>query len=388
MEQQNVASMVAAAEDAVRRGDTGRALDILNRAESLAPGDASVHLSRALAYRSMGNSEAALESLETVLALEPRNFLALLSKAFLLEQQGLVRKAATVYRSALAVTPPADRLPPALAGALKRARQAVASESEALRTHLQESLAEARARFGKECLDRFDESVDILTGKTRAYVQQPLLLHYPRLPAIPFFDRELFPWLAELEAQTGAIQEELRDLLDEAGTEPFAPYIAYPPGAPLDQWGDLNHSRRWSSFFFWRDGVRQEEACARCPRTAAALEAMPMARQPRLAPTAMFSVLEAHTEIPPHTGSTNTRAIVHLPLLLPGRCRFRVGNVTREWHMNEAFVFDDTIEHQAWNDSDGLRVILIFDVWNPFLSEAERVLVTEMLRARNEFQAG
>src|SRR5690606_2822457 len=151
MEQQSVAGMVAAAEEAVRRGDTGRAFGILSRAESLAPGDASVHLSRALAYRSMGNREKALESLEVVLALEPRNFLALLSKAFLLEQQGLVRKAATVYRSALAVAPPADRVPPALADALQRARQAVASNSEALRTHLQQSLAEVRARFGKEC---------------------------------------------------------------------------------------------------------------------------------------------------------------------------------------------------------------------------------------------
>src|SRR5690606_31391667 len=89
----------------------------------------------------------------------------------------------------------------------------------------------------------------------------------------------------------------------------------------------------------------------------------------------------------PTPGSTNIRAIVHLPLLLPGRCRFRVGNVTRKWRMNEAWVFDDTIEHQAWNESSELRVILIFDVWNPHLSEAERALVTEMLRARNEFQA-
>lgn len=386
-DEQSVATMLAEAEAALRRGDSGRAFDILGCAETLAPGDASVHLSRALAHRSTGNVAAALESLEKVLAIDPRNFLALLSKAFLFEQQGLTRKAATVYRSALAVAPPADRVPPALAGAVKRAQQAVAANTRALQTHLRESLAQVRARFDTENLDRFDESVDILTGRTRAYVQKPLLLHYPRLPAIPFFDRELFPWLSELEAQTGAMQEELGNLLDRAGTEPFSPYIDYPPGAPLDQWGELNHSRRWSSFFFWRDGVRQEEACARCPRTAAALEALPMARQPRLAPTAMFSVLDAHTEIPPHTGSTNIRAIVHLPLILPGACRFRVGNVTREWRMNEAWVFDDTIEHQAWNDSDEIRVILIFDVWNPLLTEAERVLVTEMLKARNEFQA-
>ncbi len=211
------------------------------------------------------------------------------------------------------------------------------------------------------------------------------MLHYPRLPAIPFFDRALFPWLTELEAATPVIRDELETLLEQSGTENFAPYIEYPPGAPLNQWKELNHSRRWSSFFLWRDGERQDEACARCPRTTEVLESLPMARQSGYAPTAMFSALDANTTIPPHTGSTNTRAIVHLPLVLPGVCRFRVGNVTREWRMNEAWVFDDTIEHEAWNDTPELRVIFIFDVWNPYLSEAERELVAAMMSARAEF---
>jgi aspartate beta-hydroxylase len=246
---------------------------------------------------------------------------------------------------------------------------------------------EVRARYAGEPLDRFDESVAILAGETHAYVQQPIMLHYPRLPAIPFYEREYFPWLSDLEAATPVMQEELAGLLEQTGTEKFAPYIAYPPGAPINQWGELNHSRKWSSFFFWRDGVRQDEACERCPRTTAVLESLPMARQTGFAPTAMFSALEAHTTIPPHTGSINTRVIVHLPLILPGDCRFRVGNITRPWRMNEAWVFDDTIEHEAWNDADELRIILIFDVWNPLLSEAERELLTVMLLARNEFHA-
>ena len=54
---------------------------------------------------------------------------------------------------------------------------------------------------------------------------------------------------------------------------------------------------------------------------------------------------------------------------------FRVGGETREWHEGEAFVFDDTIEHEAWNDSDHLRAVLIFDVWNPWLTLAERDLI-------------
>src|SRR5699024_5966641 len=150
----------------------------------------------------------------------------------------------------------------------------------------------------------------------------------------------------------------------------------------------LNHSRLWSSWFLWRDGERQEEACARCPRTAALLDSLPMCRQPGLAPTAMFSALEARTHIPPHTGSANVRLLVHLPLILPGAARFRVGNETRAWEMGKAWVFDDTIEHEAWNDADALRVILIFDIWNPLLSEAERELVTTMMIARNAFQGG
>jgi aspartate beta-hydroxylase len=386
-DRQSVPGMVAAAEDALRHGDAGRALEILVRAESLAPEDVSVHLAKALAFNSTGDRVAALRELETVLALDPRNFLALLSKAWLLEKEGMTRKAAVIYKNALTVAPPPDQLPPAMAAPVARAREAVAAHSEALRAYLLERLEGLRMRHNAEKLERFDESIDILAGRTRAYVQQPLLLHSPRLPASPFYDRKLFPWLAELEAATPLIQEELASLLEEAGFDEFKPYVAYPPGAPLNQWGELNHSRRWSSFFLWRDGVRQDDACARCPRTARLLDGLPMAQQAGYAPTAMFSALEARTHIPAHTGSTNTRVIVHLPLVLPGDCRFRVGNVTRQWRMNEAWVFDDTIEHEAWNETDELRVILIFDVWNPFLSGAERELITEMLRAKRDFQA-
>ncbi|MFN5903064.1 MAG: aspartyl/asparaginyl beta-hydroxylase domain-containing protein, partial [Novosphingobium sp.] len=90
---------------------------------------------------------------------------------------------------------------------------------------------------------------------------------------------------------------------------------------------------------------------------------------------AFFSLLKPRTRIPPHTGVTNIRSIVHLPLIVPQGCGFRVGGETREWHEGEAFVFDDTIEHEAWNDSDHLRAVLIFDVWNPWLTLAERDLI-------------
>jgi aspartate beta-hydroxylase len=169
--------------------------------------------------------------------------------------------------------------------------------------------------------------------------------------------------------------------------EDFAPYIQYPANVPVRQWGELNHSRKWSSYFLWRDGVRHEAACARCPGTAALIERLPLMRQKGFAPTAVFSALEPHTHIPPHTGSANTRLLCHLPLILPGPARFRVGPQTRDWRMGEAWVFDDTIEHEAWNDADAMRVILILDVWSPFLSEREKTMISKMMTARSAYYA-
>jgi aspartyl/asparaginyl beta-hydroxylase (cupin superfamily) len=112
-----------------------------------------------------------------------------------------------------------------------------------------------------------------------------------------------------------------------------------------------------------------------------------MADQPGYAPTAMFSALEAKTRIPPHTGSTNVRLLCHLPLILPGPARFRVGAETRDWKLGQAWVFDDTIEHEAWNDSDQRRAVFIFDIWHPYLGADERDHIRRSLQAMDAFNA-
>jgi aspartate beta-hydroxylase len=180
------------------------------------------------------------------------------------------------------------------------------------------------------------------------------------------------------------IRDELVHLLAE-GRDEFRPYVQHPAGAPLQQWAELNHSPRWSTYFLWEHGRPVAAHCERCPRTASILAGLPMAELPNFSPTAMFSCLEARTTIPPHCGETNTRLIVHLPLVVPAGCWFRVGNETRQWRYGKAFVFDDTIEHEARNDSEELRVVLIFDVWNPFLDPAERELVGALVNAVRDY---
>jgi aspartyl/asparaginyl beta-hydroxylase (cupin superfamily) len=379
-----VKQSIAAALATLQRGDARGALAMLLEAERSDPKDLGVKLHLALAQRTLGDFPAALRALDAALALDPYFFLALLSKGVVLELMGRPKLAAQVYQNALRIAPRPENTASSLEAPIRHARELVAAQAASLAEYLRGQVEGLRTRHAGEPLARFDECLDVYAGTKRSFNAEPMQLHVPRLPAIPFFDRDLFPWLPRLEAATATIRAELVALL-EAGMPGFAPYVAYAPGTPVNQWSDLNHSRSWSTLWLWRDGVRQVEAMDRCPRTTEVLAEMPLADQPGFAPTALFSALAPRTRIPPHTGSTNSRLVVHLPLVLPGPARFRVGNDTRAWRMGEAWVFDDTIEHEAWNDADGTRVILIFDIWNPLLSQAERELISAMMAAHTDW---
>ena len=364
---------------ALNEGHAAEALELFRRAVARDEKTAALHVNMAAALRQLQRHDEELLALERALAIEPRNLLALLGKAASIERRGDRRAAATVYANALKTLHPGQQFPEALRPLLASAQKAVQANADALQRHLQQKLAGVRSA-SDDAQERFDHALDALLGRRHIYHPQPTQMHFPKLPALEFYPRELFPWLATLEAATADIRAEFERVFVEDQNR-LEPYIAYPDGVPLDQWRDLNRSRRWSAFFLWRDGKAVEENLARCPRTAALLAKMPLHDVPRHAPTAFFSILDAHTQIPAHTGVTNTRVIAHLPLVLPGQCRFRVGSETREWRAGEAWVFDDTIEHEAWNESDSPRAILIFDLWNPFINEAERALIREAMPA-------
>jgi aspartyl/asparaginyl beta-hydroxylase (cupin superfamily) len=362
-------------------GDPAGARRLLEDAASAEPNDPVIALNLSAVARAQGDAAGEFAALERALAVDPYFLPALLGKAVFFDRAGRSRQAASVYKDVLTIAP---RNPDAwMVKPLERAREAVAQNVAALDTFLERRLGDARRRSGGGSTS-FNEAKDILTGAKTAKVQQPTMLHFPRLPAIPFYEREDFPWLAEVEAATDVIRAEFLGLLRDDARQ-FGAYVKHPPGVPLNQWAELNHSPKWSAFFLWQDGKRLDDHCARCPNTAAVLEAAPMVHVPHSAPAAFFSTLEPKTLIPPHTGVTNTRLIVHVPLIVPEGCWFRVGNERREWKPGEALIFDDTIEHEAWNGSDQMRAILIFDIWNPYLSEGDRELVCELLEGYREF---
>jgi aspartate beta-hydroxylase len=356
------------------RGAATEAQALFARAVAGEPRHPALWANLASSLKALGRREEEMEAVEKALQLEPRHLSALLQKGAYLEESGDPRGAARVYQNALACLAPGVDLPLAVRDALARAKSVVEADFAALTAALEEPLATVRQRYGGGPQRRVDLCLEHLLGRRKAYPSQPTWMYFPELPAIEFFERADFPWLDAIEAASDEIRAELLRVL-VADRDGLQPYIDFPASMPLDQWKNLNRSRRWSAYFLWNQSQPNAAHLARCPVTARVLEGPHRPRIQSRAPTAFFSILDADTTIPAHTGVTNTRLTVHLPLIVPPGCRFRVGGTTREWVPGKAWVFDDTIEHEAWNPSDTPRAILIFDVWNPLLSAAERDLI-------------
>ena len=361
---------------ALARNDFIAAALMFRRATLVDPNAPELHMNLARALRSSGDAAGEQAALEGALAIDQRHFMALVRLAELFERAGAVAQAAERWSGVLAMAAQMEERSAAIDEMVAHAQSYVMAQQADFAAALDRGLADARSAVDRADSRRFDACVDQLLGRRQIYANQCAGLHFPFLPADEFFDRRHFPWMEEIEAKTDIIREEFEALFAGMSTG-FSPYVAMPSGTPQNKWSPLDHRLDWSAYHLWKNGVRDDAACARCPQTIAAIEALPLADLPQRAPTVFFSVLRPGTHLPAHTGVSNVRTIIHLPLIVPDGCRFRVGGETRVWRPGEAWAFDDTIEHEAWNDSDQLRAILIFDVWNPHIRPTERALLRE-----------
>ncbi len=366
--------------DALGRGDARTAAMHFEVACKCEPDERSHWINLAAACRILGNTERERSALENALGIDQTDLLALIRIAELHERLGEEAPAAERWTAVLAFSSGIRDPAPEFAEILRHAKQYAGDRkkklADAVGMALENDLAEAGARDRR----RMRAAADAWLGRRPIYANHCEGLHYPFLPADEFLDPEHFPWLGELEAATTMIAAELEAILAEGDAE-LTPYISLPPGVPRNKWTGLDHSLDWAAFHLWKEGERFEAACARAPRTAALVESLPICHIEGRAPNVFFSILKPGSHIPAHTGITNVRSVVHLPLIVPEGCEFRVGGETRSWLPGRAFVFDDTIEHEAWNRSGQSRAILIVDVWNPHLSDHERAMICRLYEA-------
>jgi aspartyl/asparaginyl beta-hydroxylase (cupin superfamily) len=324
--------MIQQAIGALQSGNSFQARGLFEKIVQFPDADPTAWLGLAFACAHQGDAQAALAAVDRLLELEPDNLRGNIFKADHLQHTGDTRGALRYYQAALQLA----------------------------------------------------ATLDILFGKADVYYQQPRRFYFPGLPQIQFYEREDFDWVESVEAQTDVIRDELHNVLKDASR--FSPYLES-DGSHLSPSGtDLVDNDDWGAYYLWHYGDKSAEAEELCPAAFKALEAVPQPDIPGQAPVALFSKLRPKTRIPPHNGMVNVRLICHLPLILRENCgAIRVGNEARPWVEGELLIFDDSMLHEAWNDSDSERVVLLFDIWRPELTEEERALVTTVLTAARHY---
>jgi aspartyl/asparaginyl beta-hydroxylase (cupin superfamily) len=370
--------LVAEADRAASGRDFARAQALLREASAADPGNSAILLRLAGISRAAGQPDAALDAVHRALALAPLDFTALLMRASLLDAAGDQRMG-EAWGHAIAQKPPGD-LPPQLAAVLAEGEKRHGAWVDQRAARLEAAMADAEDAADADERRRIARFRSNALRRTRVYHSEPTHFFFPELSEREYHPRARFPWLAGLEAQTDAIAAEFEALLASERGE-LVPYIQYPDHVPMRQWQPLNRNPDWTAIHLLKNGQRVGANADRCPRTMAAIEAIDQPVIAGASPNAMFSLLAPGVAIPPHVGVSNARLVCHLPLIVPTGCWFRVGGETREWRRGEAFVFDDTIEHEAANPSPQLRVVLIVDLWHPDLTAIERAAVAALIGA-------
>ncbi len=375
---------------ALRAGHSQRALELLGRALAAAPQDAATlhHLGRA--YESVDDFPRAAETEAAAVRAEPGFFVARLHLAACLERLENQDKAIIQYKRALddaqrlgrwlgpATTP--KWLQPLVAHAVISVRQGTKALFEQL-------FAPLRKQYGPDALTRVEQCVRIyLNQEPPVYVdprQHPSFLLFPGLPTSAYLDTVHFPWIERVEGATQAVRSELDRLLPSpTGRE----RVFSTDALEAENLRGIDAVPSWNGYYFFRHGQRRDDNCQSCPITAGVLDSLPLPHIREHGPEVLFSVFTPGTHLMPHAGVTNTRVVAHLPLIVPEDCALKVGGEIHEWRTGKIVVFDDTYQHEAWNRSRHTRVVLIFDLWNPFLTEAERAAVSYLVGAIGDFR--
>ena len=370
--------LARAGAEALGAGNAAAARQAFERLAASGRANAQIWLLLAHSCARLGDHPAAERAANEVLRRDNRNLRALIMKGDARQAGGDGAGAASFYNMVLKLAPQLGDLPADLRTELARVGEAAKAFAGRSRRRLEAHLV--RAGFGPEAQSaRFRESVAILLEEKQVYFQQPSAYYFPGLPQRQFYERDEFDWAPAVEAAAGDMLAELNAAL--ADDVAFRPYLQAREDRPGYDFHGLLNNPDWSTLYLWENGGPVEENVARFPKSFAAMDRVPLPHITTRAPSILFSLLKPGARIEAHNGMINTRLICHLPLIVPPGCGFRVGNETREWEVGKLLIFDDTIEHEAWNNSAEDRVVLIFDIWRPELSAEERRAVVAIFES-------
>ena len=369
---------------ALRRGDSTRAVQLLQAAARTNPTNPQLGVDLAVALANAERLPEAITTIEATLSNTPSHCAAWLLLGQLREASGdssgalkAVYQAVTRAQRAgqwkdMETTPP--EIFDEVVAAIERVRRG-------RRELFLGAYDELRQQHGALALARVDRAV---TGYLNDWDsrptdprQRPKFFFFPDLPNTPYQDPYLHPWAKRLTLAFPLIRADALRVLEEDRRLPnFIPDTA----RVEDYVSGEGVAPSWEAFFFYRHGKRFDANHRRCPETSAVLESIELCRIADQAPEILFSVLKPGSHINAHHGVTNVRLVMHLPLVGPRDCALNlVDHGEHPWKEGQLVMFDDTYLHEAWNRSDATRIVLLMDCWNPHLTEVERHAVQQLL---------
>ena len=367
---------------AYQRGDLRSAFQAFGEVTRSGQASAQMWLMLAQVASGLGEIVPAQRALDEVLKDDGRNPFALLMRGDLYAAAGDERASVAFYRMGVNACAALPDLPGDLPQRRAKAERAIETANQRFDAHL---LGELKAAGHDRLPPRMHEALRIANGECGVQLQQPTSFYYPGLPQRAWYEADDFAWASAVEAKADAIRTEAEAAL--AAGAGIAPYVTAAADRP-SRGHSLLDDARWSAFYLWRDGAPVAGQSERCPEAMAGLASTPMPVIAGRSPMALFSILRPGTHIQPHHGMLNTRLICHLPLIVPDGCRLRVGNETRAVVPGKLMIFDDSIEHEAWNDGDAVRVVMLFEIWRPELDASERAALTAMYQAIGNYGSG
>ncbi|KAG1927022.1 aspartyl/asparaginyl beta-hydroxylase isoform X1 [Pimephales promelas] len=319
-------------------GRTRGSLATLEKLVQIFPEDISLKNDLGVAHLLLGDNKSAKRIYEEVLAAAPHDGFAKVHYGFILKSENKIAESIPYLREGLESGEPG-------------------TDDGRFYFHLGDALQ----RTGDESAYEWYE-----TGHRRGHfasVWQRSLYNVPGLRAQPWWtpeDTGYTDLVKVLERNWLTIRDEALSVLDGNS------------GQFLPEDENLREKGDWGQFTLWQQGRKTASACRSVPKTCALLERYPEATGCKRGQI-KFSVMQPGTHVWPHTGPTNCRLRMHLGLIIPpSGCRIRCTNQTREWEEGKVLIFDDSFEHEVWQEADRFRLIFIVDVWHPELSQSQR----------------
>lgn len=239
---------------------------------------------------------------------------------------------------------------------------------------LDNTMKEIRNRYSAKDLERVEQSILILKGADKPVDADPrqvaTMLYFPGIAAKPWHDPNDFKWVPAMEASFAKIKSELLGLLENDAV--FNPY-QHPYTKEIGWKG-------WNTYSLYRINKWDEEHCKLCPETVKAINNAPHGLR-----ECMFTKLQPHSHISPHSGGSNAVLTCHLGLIIPNGCEIRVDTETRGWTEGKCLIFDDSYMHEVWHRGEETRMVLLWDIWHPDLTEIEKKVLEHIFPTLDKY---